>query len=137
MGRVRDVGAVRDDHGIGVDTIDDVVTAASRVLASGKTARVAAYRADLDAAEGRLAVLVQRLVAAEAAGVLFTKNPVTGDDELVLEAVRGLGDRLVDGAAEAERWIQRLQAVRSSYCRLVRSPDCRAARRSRSRRAAG
>lgn len=92
---------------IGVDGIDAVVTAAGRVLASGKAARVAAYRADLDAAEGRLAVLVQRLVAAEAAGVMFTRNPVTGDDELVLEAVRGLGDRLVDGGAEAERWIQR------------------------------
>jgi rifampicin phosphotransferase len=92
---------------IGVVTIDDVVTAASRVLASGKTARVAAYRADRNASEGRLAVLVQRLVAAEAAGVMFTRNPVTGDDELVLEAVRGLGDRLVDGGAEAERWIQR------------------------------
>jgi phosphohistidine swiveling domain-containing protein len=92
---------------LGVDTLDDVVSAAGRVLASGKTARVAAYRAGLDAAGAPLAVLVQRLVAAEAAGVLFTRNPVTGDDELVLEAVRGLGDRLVDGGAEAERWIQR------------------------------
>ncbi|HVJ18813.1 MAG TPA: PEP/pyruvate-binding domain-containing protein [Polyangiaceae bacterium] len=92
---------------IGVEGIDDVVTAAGRVLASGKSARVAAYRADVDAAEGRLAVLVQRLVAAEAAGVMFTRNPVTGDDELVLEAVRGLGDRLVDGDADAERWLQR------------------------------
>jgi phosphohistidine swiveling domain-containing protein len=92
---------------LGVDAIDDVVTAARRVLASGKTARAAAYRADLAAAEAPLAVLVQRLVAAEAAGVMFTRNPVTGDDEVVLEAVRGLGDRLVDGGAEAERWIQR------------------------------
>ncbi|HVJ20876.1 MAG TPA: PEP/pyruvate-binding domain-containing protein, partial [Polyangiaceae bacterium] len=92
---------------LGALSIDDVVNAAGRVLASGKGARVAAYRADQGAAEGRLAVLVQRLVAAEAAGVMFTKNPVTGDDEIVLEAVRGLGDRLVDGAAEAERWLQR------------------------------
>jgi len=92
---------------IGVESVDDVVAAAKRVLASGQSARVAAYRADVDAAGGRLAVLVQRLVAAEAAGVMFTKNPVTGDAELVLEAVHGLGDQLVDGAAKAERWILR------------------------------
>jgi phosphohistidine swiveling domain-containing protein len=92
---------------LGVDTIDAVAAAARRVLASGKTARAAAYRADLAAAEAPLAVLVQRQVVAEAAGVMFTRNPVTGDDELVIEAVRGLGDRLVDGGAEAERWIQR------------------------------
>jgi rifampicin phosphotransferase len=92
---------------LGVEGLDEVITAARRVLASGKTARVATYRADLAAGEAPLAVLVQRLVDPEAAGVMFTRNPVTGDEEIVLEAVRGLGDRLVDGDAEAERWIQR------------------------------
>jgi phosphohistidine swiveling domain-containing protein len=94
---------------LGVSGVDDLVTAVERVLASGKGARVAAYQAELGESGERsgLAVLVQRQVTAEAAGVLFTKNPVTGDDEVVLEAVRGLGDRLVDGDAEAERWLKR------------------------------
>lgn len=96
---------------LGVESIDEVVAAARRVLASAKTARAEAYRADVAAPEAPLAVLVQRLVAAEVAGVMFTRNPVTGDDELVLEAVRGLGDRLVDGEAEAERWIRRGSTV--------------------------
>jgi len=92
---------------IGVHSLDDVITAAGRVLASGRTARATAYRAEHGTAEGALAVLVQRQVAADAAGVMFTKNPVTGDDEIVLEAVRGLGDKLADGGDAAERWIQR------------------------------
>lgn len=42
-------------------------------------------------------MLVQRLVAADAAGVAFTANPVTGDQEILVSAVRGVGDRLVSG----------------------------------------
>jgi pyruvate,water dikinase len=107
---------------IGVDSLDDVITAAGRVLASGRAARATAYRAEHGTAEGALAVLVQRQVAAEAAGVMFTKNPVTGDDELVLEAVRGLGDRLADGGEEAERWIQRATALEAPRAPNVLDP---------------
>jgi len=92
---------------IGVASLDDVISAAGRVLASGTSARATAYRSEHGASHSPLAVLVQRQVAAEAAGVMFTKNPVTGDDECVVEAVRGLGDKLADGSASAERWVQR------------------------------
>ena len=52
-----------------------------------------------------LGVLVQRLINADAAGVMFTANPVTGDNEIVIEAVSGLGDMLIDGGVDGERWI--------------------------------
>jgi pyruvate,water dikinase len=42
-------------------------------------------------------VVVQSLVAAEVAGVLFTRNPITGADELVIEASWGLGEAVVQG----------------------------------------
>ena len=43
-------------------------------------------------------VLVQEMVKAKYAGVLFTGNPATGNiDEMVLEYVEGLGDKLVGG----------------------------------------
>jgi pyruvate,water dikinase len=61
---------------------------------------------------GRLAVLVQRMVPADAAGVAFTTNPVTRDpDETVVNAVRGLGDRLVDGSSTPDEWTVRDSAV--------------------------
>jgi rifampicin phosphotransferase len=53
----------------------------------------------------RLAVLIQPMVAATAAGVAFTTDPVTGDrGTIVVEAVRGTGDRLVSGAATPDQW---------------------------------
>ena len=90
---------------LGVDTLDDVVTAARRVRESGKSERVATYRAEIDGDEAPLGVLVQRLINADAAGVMFTANPVTGDDEIVIEAVSGLGDKLMDGNVDGERWV--------------------------------
>jgi pyruvate, water dikinase len=45
----------------------------------------------------RMGVVVQRLVAADVAGVMFTRNPVTGVDELVIEASWGLGEAIVQG----------------------------------------
>ena len=92
---------------LGVDTLDDVVAAAARVRDSGGSERVAGYREHADSDEAPLGVLVQRLVSADAAGVMFTANPVTGDDEVVIEAVRGLGDRLMDGDVDSDRWMAR------------------------------
>ncbi|WP_332838774.1 phosphoenolpyruvate synthase [Nocardia bovistercoris] len=49
------------------------------------------------------AVVLQRLVDARAAGVVFTANPVTGRrGEFVISAVYGLGEGLVSGAVDAD-----------------------------------
>jgi pyruvate,water dikinase len=84
----------------GVEAIADAV-ARCRDSLSGK--RVASYRSSMSG--GRMAVLVQRMVEGDAAGVAFTANPVTGDrDEVVVSAVRGRGDALVSGQQSGERW---------------------------------
>jgi pyruvate,water dikinase len=44
-----------------------------------------------------MAVVIQALVDADMAGVLFTRNPVTGADERVIEASWGLGEAVVAG----------------------------------------
>jgi pyruvate,water dikinase len=44
-----------------------------------------------------IAVVVQALLDPETAGVMFTKNPVTGADERVIEASWGLGEAVVAG----------------------------------------
>lgn len=48
-------------------------------------------------APGRVAVIVQRMLAPEAAGVAFTRDPVTGERVTLVEAMRGLGEPLVSG----------------------------------------
>ena len=91
---------------LGVTTLDEVVAAAARVRASGSADHVAAYRSSHPVeANGAVAVLVQRLVEPAAAGIAFSSNPVTGDDEVVIEAVPGLGDGLASGDLDGDRWV--------------------------------
>jgi rifampicin phosphotransferase len=62
--------------------------------------RAIGYRArqGLAPLSAQLAVVVQQMVFAEAAGVAFTADPVSGDSNLlVIEAVYGLGEALVSG----------------------------------------
>ncbi len=80
--------------------VADVLTAVKRCWGSLWTARAMAYRArqGLAPESVALAVVVQPLVDAESAGVLFTLNPVSGRrDEQVINATWGLGEALVSG----------------------------------------
>jgi pyruvate,water dikinase len=54
--------------------------------------------------EPRMGVVVQKLVEPLAAGVLFTRNPITGADERVIEAAWGLGEAVVSGAVVPDRF---------------------------------
>lgn len=60
-----------------------------------------------------LAVVVQRMVPAEYAGVLFTADPITGErDRLVIEGVAGLGEALVSGQASGHRAVLDKRSLR-------------------------
>ncbi len=86
---------------LNVSGADQVLAAVQKCWASLWTARAIAYRArQRIQAEGvALAVVVQRLVPAEAAGIMFTANPLTGDrEEILINAAWGLGEAVVSGA---------------------------------------
>lgn len=53
----------------------------------------------------RMAVIVQDIVDADVAGVMFTRNPVTGADERVIEASWGLGESVVAGLVTPDRYV--------------------------------
>jgi pyruvate,water dikinase len=59
-----------------------------------------------DHEKAAMAVIVQQLVAADAAGVVFTADPVTGSPErIVVEACWGLGEALVSGKVTPDRFV--------------------------------
>jgi pyruvate,water dikinase len=96
---------------------NQLADAVRRCWQSASSQRVAAYKADhqqhqqpagqgLPPGPEGMAVLVQRMVHPHAAGVAFTANPVSGArDEVVITAVRGLGERLVAGQARGDQWV--------------------------------
>ncbi|WP_427019019.1 PEP/pyruvate-binding domain-containing protein [Pseudarthrobacter sp. P1] len=87
---------------------DAVVAAVQRCWASLWTDRAVSYRAanGIDPADVALAVVVQVMVDAVAAGVLFTANPVTGRRrEAVIDASPGLGEAVVSGAVNPDHYV--------------------------------
>ncbi len=77
-----------------------VLDAVKRCWASLWTARAIGYRLqhNIDQDAVSLAVVVQQLVFADAAGVLFTANPITGQrDQAMITATWGLGEAIVGG----------------------------------------
>ncbi|MDJ0497130.1 MAG: PEP/pyruvate-binding domain-containing protein [Acidimicrobiia bacterium] len=83
-----------------------VLAAVRRVRQSAGSERVAAYRDRLNVANSiDVTVMVQPMVTPVVSGVAFSRNPITGLNEVVVEAVAGRGDRLVGEGVTPERWI--------------------------------
>jgi pyruvate,water dikinase len=77
---------------------DKVAHAVAEVAGSGTTASAAAYRARMGLdAPAAMAVVIQAMVPADVAGVMFTRDPRTGAPERVIEASYGLGESVVAG----------------------------------------
>ncbi|MCZ9882757.1 PEP/pyruvate-binding domain-containing protein [Arthrobacter sp. B2a2-09] len=87
---------------------DDVVRAVASCWGSLWTDRAVAYRRRqrIDPHEVAIAVVVQKMVPAAMAGVMFTANPVTGErGEMVVDANPGLGEAVVSGRVTPEHYV--------------------------------
>ncbi len=92
---------------LNVRGIDALRAAIERCLASSEGARATAYRNErTELGATPMVVVVQRMVDARAAGVLFTVDPVSGRrDRWVVDAVPGLGEALVSGHATPDHYV--------------------------------
>jgi phosphohistidine swiveling domain-containing protein len=80
-------------------SLPEVAQAVSDCRESMRTESVAEYcrHNGVDPDSLQMNVIVQRMIEPELAGVAFTVNPVTGAEEVVIEACEGLGDALLAG----------------------------------------
>lgn len=88
---------------------DALLEAVKKCWASLWTSRAIAYRGEQGHAPGalpKLAVVVQQMVEADAAGVMFTANPLTSNtDEIVVNSCWGLGEGLVSGIVNPDQFV--------------------------------
>ncbi len=91
-----------------LDVPAEGVMAAVAEVAAPDPKRVAIFaeRAGVAVPE-RVAVVVQEMVPARGAGIAFSRNPVTGLDEVVVETVPGRGDALAEDGVTPDRWVHR------------------------------
>lgn len=102
---------------LGVSGSDELSAAIHQVLDSAKSEGVLAYQEhQLDDRRIEMAVIIQEMVRPVTSGVAFSKNPITGLAEVVVEAVEGSGDRLQAEGVTPQRWVER-------WGDIIQSPD--------------
>jgi len=83
-----------------------ILQAVEQCRNSASSERVASYSREMNPeAEGAMAVVLQQMITPLFAGVIFTADPVKGRrDHLVINAVRGVGEKLVSGEATGDQY---------------------------------
>lgn len=100
--------AGQQDTYLGIEGDDALLDAVRRCWASLWNERAVSYRRQggVDDRGVALAVVVQRMIDARAAGVLFTADPITGRRaRAVIDAAPGLGDAVVSGAVTPDHYV--------------------------------
>ena len=92
---------------LNVTGTDQVVTAVRKCWGSLFTPRVLIYRhrKGFDQGTVRLAVLIQKMVDASVSGILFTRDPNTGENHMIVEAGWGLGEAIVGGEVTPDHYV--------------------------------
>jgi phosphoenolpyruvate synthase/pyruvate phosphate dikinase len=94
--------------GVTRETLRDAI---DRVLESGRSERVRAYRGGTEAS---VAVILQREIPSTKAGVAFSQDPLTGSEDAFIECLFGHGERLVSGTSNPDRfWVTPAGDVRA------------------------
>ncbi len=85
---------------LNLNTVEEVEEAVRLCHASLKQPSVIQYcrKNGVDPDSLRMEVIIQRMIEPELAGVAFTVNPITGEEEVLIEACAGLADGLLAGS---------------------------------------
>jgi pyruvate,water dikinase len=84
----------------------NLIEAIKKCFASLYTGRAVYYRKKkgFKESEALLSVVVQKMINSDKSGVIFTKNPVNNENEIVIEAVFGLGEGIVSGKIKPDNY---------------------------------
>ena len=85
----------------------NLIQAIKDCFASLFTARAVYYRnkQGFGGVDASLAVVIQKMIDSEKSGVMFSKNPSYNDDNVIVDAVWGVGEGIVSGAVTPDEYI--------------------------------
>jgi pyruvate,water dikinase len=90
---------------LNVRSTAELAEAVRAIWASARSDSALAYRRRLGLpTDPEIGVVVQELVEPDCAGVLFSRNPIDGSNEIVIEASWGLGEAVVAGLVTPDRF---------------------------------
>ena len=92
---------------LNVRGMDSVLQAIWSIWATTLSDTVQSYlkKMQVGKADLKMAVIIQEMIQPVLSGVVFSKNPITGMDEIIIEAVKGSGAALVQEGVTPLRWV--------------------------------
>ncbi len=80
---------------------EEIIKSIEKCYDSNKSENIKGYinEKNIVNEDAKVSVIVQKMIYGDISGVMFTKNPVSGDDIIIIESVLGLGEKLVQGEA--------------------------------------
>jgi len=95
------------DSVLNVRGVNAILEAVQAVWDSARSPKVTAYleRTGTNQHDPKMAVIIQEMVTPVVSGVSFSKNPLTGLDEIIVEAIRGSGEILMQEGVTPSRWV--------------------------------
>jgi len=102
--------AGQQDTFLNISGPEDVMIYVQKCWASLFESRAIFYREEnnFDHSKVYIAVVVQEMVNAEKAGVMFTVHPSTGEEQILIEAAWGLGEAVVSGTVTPDTyWVDK------------------------------
>jgi pyruvate,water dikinase len=95
------------DTYLNIRGVPEILQAVKRCWGSLYTPRVIVYRArkGFDNARVKLAVLIQKMVNSDVSGIMFTADPNTGENHVIIEAGWGLGELIVGGEVTPDHYV--------------------------------
>ena len=99
--------AGQQDSFLNVKGKEDLMDKVRKCISSLFTARAIYYRKKkgFEHDKALLAVVVQKMINSEKSGVIFSDNPTTKEDDVVIEAVWGLGEGIVSGQIKPDHYV--------------------------------
>ena len=94
---------------LNVTGTENILKAIESIWSSTCSAGVKTYleKIGADSHSLRMAVIIQEMVKPAISGVTFSRNPMTGLDEIIVEATMGNGETLVQNGITPERWVNK------------------------------
>jgi phosphoenolpyruvate synthase/pyruvate phosphate dikinase len=89
------------------NSIETVVEKILQIYSDSKNAKVKAYcnQSQCKIEDVKMSIIIQEQMQPEYSGILFTRNPMNGEDETIIELTQGVPWKLVSGEGIAERII--------------------------------
>lgn len=83
---------------------DELIESIKKCWASLFEPRAIFYRAKHGFVKASIAVIIQKMIDSEKSGVMFTVDPTTGENVVLIEAVWGLGESIVGGEVSPDSY---------------------------------